>query len=124
MAAKKESNIPADRLEDYERLVATNPDLKRKGATMPYTSCNGHMFSYLEKDGSLGIRLPEEAREAFLKKYKTTLFESFGMVMKEYVLVPDKLVKKTKELQPYFDMGYEYVKGLKPKPTKKAIKKI
>jgi hypothetical protein len=28
-------------------------------------------------------------------------------------------LKKTKELQPYFRMSYEYVKTLKPKPTKK-----
>ena len=39
--------------------------------------------------------------------------------MKEYVEVPDSLLKKTKELQPYFKMSYEYAKTLKPSPTKK-----
>lgn len=42
----------ADSLELYEKLVATNPGIERKGATVPYTSINGHMFSYLSKGGN------------------------------------------------------------------------
>ncbi|HEX4372463.1 MAG TPA: hypothetical protein VHZ50_04065 [Puia sp.] len=79
MAAKKEtSEIPQENLDHYNKLVATNPKIERKGATVPYTSYNGHMFSYLEKDGSLGLRLPPDLLEEFLKKYKTTLFKSYG----------------------------------------------
>lgn len=37
----------------YERLVATIPGLVRKGATMPYTSVNGNMTSYVDKAGRL-----------------------------------------------------------------------
>ena len=73
------------------------------------------MFSYLEKDGSLGLRLPADEIEKFLKKYKTTMFFSYGIIKKEFVLVPEKLFKNTKELKPYFDISYEYVKTLKPK---------
>ena len=112
---KQKSNILQDILDCYSKLVATNPKIELKGATVPYTSHNGHMFSYLEKDGSLGLRLPEDAREDFLKKYKTTLFISYGIVKKEFVLVPDKLLKDTKKLKPYFDISFEYVKTLKPK---------
>ena len=54
----------------YERLVAMNPGVERKGDTMPYTSLNGHMFSVLHKDGSVALRLPKSEREAFLKKYR------------------------------------------------------
>jgi len=39
--------------------------------------------------------------------------------MKEYVAVPDTLLGKTKELQKYLDLSYEYANTLKPKPTKK-----
>ena len=42
---------PSDKLELYEKLVGTIPNVKRKGATVPYTSLNGHMFSYLSKQG-------------------------------------------------------------------------
>jgi hypothetical protein len=80
---------------------------------MPNTSLNGHMYTYLSKAGSLGIRLPKEEREDFLEKYNTTLYESHGAIMKEYVTVPDELLKN------YLDLSYEYVKTLKPKPTKK-----
>jgi len=105
----------------YEKLVATNPKVKRKGDTMPYTSLNGHMFSLLTKEGWLALRLPSEAREAFLKKYKTKLCEQYGIVMKEYVQVPDALLKRTQELAEFFDLSYEYVGSLKPKKiTKKA----
>jgi len=86
---------------------------------MPYTSMNGHMFTCLSSSGSLGIRLPKEDRENFLRKFNTTLFKSYGEVMKEYVTVPDDLLLNTEELRPYLEISFEYVKTLKPKPTKK-----
>lgn len=107
------------KLELYEALVATNPNVERKGATMPYTSLNGNMFSLLTKEGSLALRLSEKDREAFLKKYKTKQPEQYGVIMKEYVEVPDALLKKTRELKKYFDLSYVYAGSLKPKPTTK-----
>jgi len=50
-------------LEWFERLVAANPEVERKGATMPYTSVNGHMFSLLTKDSGVALRLPDGDRE-------------------------------------------------------------
>jgi hypothetical protein len=109
----------ADALAHYEKLIATNPNAERKGAAMPYTSLNGHMFSFLTKAGKLALRLPEEQRDAFIKKYKTNLCEQHGTILKEYVEVPDALLKKTQELKRHFDASYAYVSSLKPKPTKK-----
>jgi hypothetical protein len=63
--------------------------------------------------------LSEVEREKFIKKYKTRIFVAYGAVMKEWVAVPDALLKKTKELAKYLDLSYEYVKTLKPKPSKK-----
>lgn len=77
------------------------------------------MLTLLQGSNSLAIRLPERERERFLKKYKTTLFSAYGVVMKEYVAVPDSLLPKTKELQKYLELSYEYAKTLKPRPTKK-----
>src|SRR5262245_33464575 len=90
--------IPADRLARYDALVARHPDVERKGATMPYTSCNGNMFSFLSPEGVLGLRLPAAAREAFLAKYRTRLCEAHGRVLAEYVEVPDELLGKKAEL--------------------------
>jgi ABC-type transporter MlaC component len=84
------------------------------------------MFSFLTKTGKLALRLPTEERDAFLKKYKTTLCEKYGTVLDEYVEVPDVLLEKTQELKKFFDLSYAYVGSLKPKPTtrkKKAAKR-
>ncbi len=113
------NQIPADKILLYEKLVKTNPQIELKGATMPYTSHNGHMFSFLDKEGNLGLRLPAEERDTFILKYKTTLCEAHGTVLKEYVLVPVSLFKKAKEMETYFSMSFAYVSNLKPKPVKK-----
>jgi hypothetical protein len=119
---KAAASAPADKVALYERLIATNPRVERKGATMPYTSLNGNMFSFLMKTGRVGLRLPEAEREAFIKKYKTKLVKQYGIVQREYVEVPDGLLAKTPELKKYFDASYEYVSSLKPKPTTKPKK--
>jgi hypothetical protein len=109
----------AARLEFYDKLVASNSKVKRQGATVPYTSLNGHMFSYLGKTGELALRLPEGEREAFLKKYKTTLCKQYGIVQKEYVAVPPSLLTRTEELKQFFDLSYSYVNFLRAKSAKK-----
>lgn len=117
--AKASTAVPEKTLALYDKLVATNPKVERKGATMPYTSLNGHMFSFLTKEGRLALRLPEQEREAFLKKFKTKLCEQHGKVLEEYVEVPPALLEKTPELTAYFELSYAYVRSLKPKLTKK-----
>ena len=120
--AKLATVVSPDKLRLYEKLVATNPSVKRKGATVPYTSLNGHMFSYLSKDGKLALRLPPAEREAFLKKYKARLCEAYGKVQPEYVEVPDALLASTRELKKFFDCSYEYAGSLKPKPAARKKK--
>lgn len=120
MSTRKKSRIPAEKIALYEQLLATIPEIERKGADNPYTSLNGNMFSLLHSpDGRLALRLSEVEREKFLKKYKTTLFEAYGVVMKEYVAVPDALLGRTRELQKYLAMSYEYAGTLRPRPTRK-----
>ena len=47
--SKAAGEVSGDKLELYEKLVATLPDVQRKGVNLPYTTVNGHMFSYLSK---------------------------------------------------------------------------
>ena len=115
MNSEKKSNIPADKLDLYGKLIATHPKIERKGAAHPYTSLNGHMFTYLDQTGTMGLRLPKDESEAFLKKYKTSLFKSYGVVKKDWVTVPEPLLRNTKELKKHLETSYEYVKTLKPK---------
>lgn len=116
--AKKSANTP-EKVALYDKLIATNSSIEGKGDNNPYTSLHGNMFTLLNPPGHLAIRLPEAEREKFIKKYKTKLFEAYGIVMKEYVAVPDTLLAKTKQLAPYLTISYEYAKTLKPKPTTK-----
>lgn len=120
--APKSTSPTSDNLEFYKKLVDASPEVMLKGATVPYTSLNGNMFSYLSKSGTLSLRLPPKEREEFIKKYNTRLCEQYGIVQKEYVKVPDELLKKTKELKKYFDVSLAYVASLKPKPSKAKSK--
>jgi len=119
MAKNKTIYPHAERLETYKKLVSFFPLVEVKGATMPYTSVNGNMFSFLAKDGSMGIRMPETERENFLKKYEHGLFEAHGTVLKEYVTVPETLVNDLKKLRKFFEISLNYALSLKPKQVKK-----
>ena len=122
MSAQKKRPIPAEKVALYEKLLATQPGIERKGADNPYTAVNGNMFSLLlSPEGRMALRLPKDEREQFLQKYKTALFEAYGAVMQEYVAVPDSLLAKTKELQKYLALSYAYAKTLKPKASKKKL---
>ena len=122
MAATKRKGPVTEREALYDALIATIPAIERKGDNNPYTSHNGNMFTLLSKKETLAIRLGEKERDAFLKKYKAKLMEAYGIVMKEYVEVPDSLLKKTKELKPWLTASYEYVKTLRAKATRKPTK--
>ena len=71
----------------------------------------------------MALRLPADARDAFLKKYKTKLCEQHGTVLKEYVEIPDALFAKTAELKKSFDTSYAYVASLAPKRRKRNRKR-
>jgi hypothetical protein len=118
----KKSGVPEEKLVLFDALIAVRPEIERKGANNAYASVNGNMFLLMQADGVLAIRLPESAREEFLKKYKAKLHEAYGAVMKEYVAVPEAalVAGKIKEMQKYVAASYEYAKGLKAKPTKKS----
>jgi|SRR5579872_5139646 len=123
MAKKTKQGPPPDKVELFDKLVATIPEIERKGDTNPYTSYNGNMFTHLTPEGIFSIRLPEKELELFIKKYKTKLLEIYGIVKKDFVVVPEGLFKKTSELQPYLRLSFDYAKTLKVKPTSKPKKR-
>jgi len=112
-------DIPTDSIALYDSLLKGNPAIERKGKTMPYTSINGHMFSFLSKEGKMGLRLSKEDLAVFIEKHHAEMMVQHGRTMKEYVEIPDKLLQDTKQLSKYLQKSFDYVSGLKPKPTKK-----
>jgi hypothetical protein len=108
---------PERELGLYEALIATHPDIERKGKSSPYTAVNGNMFTILSADGTVGMRLAGADRDAFTAAYRTGLHQAHGAVMREYVAIPDDLLARTAELAPWLARSYDYAKSLTPKPT-------
>lgn len=106
---------PADRLELYEALVGSVDGVARKGAANPYTSRNGHMTSFIDKQGEVAIRLDEADRERFIEQYGSRIAVQYGKQMKEFVVVPDDLLERPDELRPWFVRSWDWVGTLKPK---------
>ncbi len=103
----------------YERALDGLPSIEHKGKTTPYTSLNGHMFSFITKEGRLALRLSAKDRESFLKQHKSELCVQHGVVIQEYVVVPVPMLKQTSKLKKHFTRSLAYVGSLKPKATKR-----
>jgi hypothetical protein len=103
----------------FDALLERFPTMKRKGKTMPYTSMNGHMFSFVDKEGVLGLRMSKEDIAEFRAQYGTGDFIQYNSVMRGYVVVPADLLADTDTLVGWYERSLAYIGSLKPKPTKR-----
>lgn len=110
---------PEKNLKQFQLAVSLVPEMELKGKNMWYTSMNGNMYTYMGKEGILGIRLSKEDYVAFRAQYNVGDLKSYGAVMREYVPLPQALFEDTKSLKKYMEMTHAYAKTLPPKPTKK-----
>ena len=101
--------------EIYRQVIEMSNRFELKGKSMPFTSANGHMFSQLNKDGQLGLRLSEADGEQFKRDHDSDIFKSYGAVMNGYVLIPESMLKNIELLGAYIDTSYEFVMSLEPK---------
>lgn len=60
---------------------------------MPYTSLNGHMFSFLTPEGLPALRLSEAQPEDLIRKKQATQTIQHGRVMQEFVDISAALWK-------------------------------
>jgi hypothetical protein len=116
---KTQASAPPEAVEAFDRLVAALPEAERKGATMPYTSMNGNMYSYLDASGTMAMRLSATDRAEFID-FGAKLHEAYGIVQKEYVTVPAALLLDTEALLPWFRRSFAHAETLRPKPTKRS----
>jgi hypothetical protein len=122
MAKTKLPLAPPDCVALYDRLLAAaRPAIERQGAGTPYTSLNGHVYSFLSQDGVLALRLPAAARETFLREFSAALFIGpHGKAMAEFVAVPSALLEDTAVLAPWLEQSRAWIAGQKPKPTTRS----
>ena len=111
---------PPEALARYRAVIdEAEGEAEVKGAKNPYTSRNGHMFSFLTPDGTMALRLSDELGEQFRERYDSGPVVQYGSVMRGYVSVPDDLLERPSELAPWFDQAWEWIGSLPPQPTKK-----
>ena len=104
-----------DKLKIFDALVDKCDRFERKGKSMIYTSANGYMFCLLNKAGEIGIRFSKETQEKYIREFNSSIYKSYGAVMKGYVLIPDKMLKDLDNLTKYLNESYDYVMSLEPK---------
>ncbi len=104
-----------EKLKVYDALVAKCSRFKRKGKTMPYTSANGYMFSLFNKDCEIGIRFAKTVQQKYMEELPTTIYKSYGAVMKGYILIPERMWGDLDILANYLNESYDYVMTLDPK---------
>ena len=118
MPGGKDYQGPPDALERYTAVVQMVEE-SVKGAKNPYTSRNGHMFSFLDGNGMMALRLSDELTAEFVSRYESGPVMQYGSVMRGYVSVPDSLLSDPEELGTWFAKAFDWIGTLEPKATTK-----
>ncbi|MEM8972272.1 MAG: hypothetical protein AAGD43_09460 [Pseudomonadota bacterium] len=109
MSNRKES------LGTYVELVEAYFDDQVKGKANPYTSMNGNMYSFLDNQGRVCLRMAEADREAFSDLFGTGPVQQYGATMKGYVSIPTSFLANTDVLAKAFACSLRYTQTLKKK---------
>lgn len=102
-------------LDRYDAIVKLCTGIERKGKSVPYTSANGHMFSFLNKDGELGMRFSKAVQEKYFTQFNTGPLTSHGSIMKGYILITEVMFADMDLLANLLKESHKYVMGLDPK---------
>jgi TfoX/Sxy family transcriptional regulator of competence genes len=115
--------LPQALVHTFSRLVPDAPGVERRRMFgYPCAFVNGNMFMGLFEE-SLFLRLPEDARAAFLKSPGAAVFEPMsGRKMREYVIVPTELIATPACLPKWVDSSLAYAGSL-PAKAPKTVKK-
>ncbi|MGI9666042.1 MAG: hypothetical protein ACR2N2_02930 [Acidimicrobiia bacterium] len=109
-----------EKLAIYRDLIDEIPDLQLKGKTMPYTSMNGNMFSFVSKEGILAFRLSKDRQAEYLDEHPGTTVEQYGATMRGYVEVTEVVLDDKQTTASLWSDCVANARTLDPKPTKKG----
>lgn len=102
-------------LSTYKSVIENCKGIELKGKTTPYTSANGHMFSFINKENQLGFRFDKKVQEKYIQEWPSTYLYSHGSKMKGYVLIPEDMLDDLEALTKYLQESHEYVCSLPAK---------
>lgn len=111
---------PPEALARYLAMVEASGNGEVKGVKNPYTSRNGHMFSFLDPDGTLALRLSDEATNEFRQHHDSGPVEQYGRTMQGYSSVPEDLAADQAALVEWYDRAWTWIGTLPPKATKRS----
>lgn len=107
---------PHQALEAYRSVVeGSRSGTEVKGAKNPYTSRNGHMFSFLTAEGIMALRLSDELTSEFRSIHESGDVVQYGATMRGYSSVPADLMSQSDELTAWFDRSWEWIGTLPAK---------
>lgn len=114
---------PSPLVRLFEKAMMSIPEAKtRMTFGYPSATVNGNMFTGLHQD-SLILRLSPQDR-AELNRVGGKAFEPMpGRPMREFVVVPEAILKSEPDLSDWLERAFGYTKLLPPKPGKARSKK-
>lgn len=121
-ARKPTSAAPEAETRLYAAAVAATEGCELKGATMPYTSINGNMYSFLGKNGVVAIRLGEAERVKLGQSGGEPYVHESGAAMKEYMSLPSSILADGKSAAGWLTRSLAFAATLKPKATARSKK--
>ncbi len=101
----------------FDRLIASHEGITRKGKSMPYTAVNGNMFTFVDPDDRLCLRLSKTDRADWAETFPADPVLQYGKVMRGYVAVPPELLNDEPTLHVWFARAVTSARALPAKPT-------
>ena len=93
---------------------------RRRMFGYPAAFANGHLFAGLHQEDFI-LRLPEPARERVTREHGARPFEPMpGRRMREYVALPEALLRDRTTLSAWLARSLRYVRSLPPKRPRAA----
>lgn len=106
-------------VEIFQALVAEHEGLAVKGKATVYTAMNGNMFSFIDPNGLLAIRLSKQDKAAFEAEHGTGDVIQYNSVMRGYVPVPEAMLEDGEAMRALFAKSVANARALPAKPTTK-----
>ncbi len=63
----------------------------------------------------IGLRFSKDVKEKYIKEWNSSLYHSYGAIMKGYVLVPENMLNDLDSLAKHLLESHDYVMTLEPK---------